>query len=114
MKDYQDLTLILLVTNPENLFDPDFGIYVAGNQYQEALRKAIDKNETRTFNPRYAGSNFQIKGKEWERESFITIFDKGDINSQQKVGLRIKGAITRIYPDKNCNVFARKKYGNQK
>ena len=111
---YQDLTVISIVTNPENLFDPDFGIYVAGNQYQEALRKAIENNETQNFNPRYAGSNFQMKGKDWERESFLTIFDKGDINVQQKVGLRIKGAITRLQASKSFNVFARKKYGKSK
>ena len=108
---YQDLVVISLVTNPENLFDPEIGIYVTGNQYQEALRKAIENNETETFNPRKAGSNFQMKGKEWERESFITIFDKGEINIQQKVGLRIKGAYTRMYPSKSFNIYAKKKYG---
>ena len=55
-----------------------------------------------------------MKGKEWERESFITIFDKGDINLQQKVGLRIKGAITRLSPSKSFNIFARKKYGKSR
>jgi hypothetical protein len=73
---YQDLLVISLVTNPENLFDPEIGIYVTGNQYQEAWRKAIENNATDSFNARKAGSNFQMKGKEWERESFITIFDK--------------------------------------
>ena len=111
LNKYQDLTVLSIVTNPDNLFDPEYGIYVAGNQYQEALRKAIENNETKTFNPRYAGSNFQMKGKEWERESFLTIFDKGDINVQQTVGLRIKGAITRLYPAKSFNLFARNKYG---
>jgi len=52
-----------------------------------------------------------MKGKEWERETFMTIFDKGDINVQQKIGLRIKGAITRLSPSKSFNIFARKKYG---
>ena len=111
---YQDLVVISLVTNPENLFDPDIGIYVTGNQYQEALRKAIENNETETFNARKAGSNFQNKGKEWERESFITIFDKGEINLQQKIGLRIKGAYTRMYPSKSFNIYAKKKYGKSK
>ena len=114
LSKYQDLTVVSLVTNPENLFDPAFGIYVSGNQYQEAWRRAVENNETDKFNPRWAGSNFQMKGKEWERESFMTIFDKGDINLQQKVGLRIKGAITRLSPSKSFNVFARKKYGKSK
>ena len=33
LRKYQDLTVVSLVTNPENLFDPEFGIYVSGNQY---------------------------------------------------------------------------------
>ena len=108
---YQDLVVISLVTNPENLFDPEIGIYVTGNQYQEAWRKAIENNATDSFNARKAGSNFQMKGKEWERESFISIFDKGELNLQQKVGLRIKGAFTRMYPSKSFNIYAKKKYG---
>ena len=55
-----------------------------------------------------------MKGKEWERESFITIFDKGELNLQQKVGLRIKGAYTRMYPSKSFNIYARKDYGKSR
>ena len=109
---YEDLTVISLVTSPENLFDPDFGIYVSGNQFQEAKKKAMEEGVQR-FDARKAGSNFQMKGKEWERESFVTIFDKGDINLQQTVGLRIKGAYTRMYPCKSFNIYARKKYGKK-
>ena len=109
---YQDLTVVSLVTSPENLFDPDFGIYVSGNMFQKEKNRKRDKNEE-PFNAREAGSNFQQKGKEWERESFVTIFDKGEINLQQKLGLRIKGAYTRMYPGKSFNIYARKKYGKK-
>ena len=30
---YQDLTIASFVTNPENLFSPDKGIYVTGTMY---------------------------------------------------------------------------------
>ena len=109
---YQDITVVSLVTSPENLFDPDYGIYVSGNMFQRAKNKKRGKDDE-PFNARKAGSNFQQKGKEWERESFITFFDKGEINLQQKVGLRIKGAYTRMYPSKSFNIFAKKKYGKK-
>ena len=32
---YENLTVISLVINPENLIDPNFGIYVTGTMYQE-------------------------------------------------------------------------------
>ena len=55
--------------------------------------------------------NYFQKGKEWEREAFVTIFDKGEINVQQNMGIRIKGAYTRSNPSKSFNLYAKKKYG---
>ena len=111
---YQDLLVISLVTNPENLFDPDMGIYVTGTQYQEEKKKNAG-NENK--NDRRGGfrmpSNYRMRGKEWERESFITIFNKGEINVQQKIGIRIKGAASRNNPGKSFNIYARKKYGKK-
>ena len=110
---YQDLTIISLVTNPENLFDPDFGIYVTGTMYQnwknseeyDPYQRVWDKNSK---------CNFMMKGSEWERESFLTIFEKSEIIVQQNVGIRIKGAATRNYAQKSFNIYARKKYGKSK
>ena len=107
---YQDLTIISMVTDPENLFSPDKGIYVTGTMYQDWKKsdeydpfiKPWDKNTK---------CNYFMKGSEWEREAFLTIFDKGEISLQQNIGIRIKGAATRNYPAKSFNVFARKKYG---
>ena len=85
------------MTNPENLFDPDIGIYVTGSMfYQEENRR----------------TNYKMEGKEWERESFVTIFEKGEILLQQKLGIRIKGTATRKNPGKSFNLYARKEYGN--
>ena len=58
--------------------------------------------------------NFMMKGSEWERESFLTIFEKSEIIVQQNVGIRIKGAATRNYAQKSFNIYARKKYGKSK
>ena len=82
--------------NPENLFNPDIGIYVIGINYIES--KLPKKGQ---YGPmKEAFCNYEMRGKEWEREAFITIFDKGKINLQQKIGLRIKGAFTRNNPGK--------------
>ena len=37
---YQDLTVISIVTDPKNLFDPDIGIYVTGTMYIEEKKKS--------------------------------------------------------------------------
>ena len=94
---YQDLTVISIVTNPDNFFDPNYGIYVKGNMNKEAQNRA----------------NYKMRGKEWEREVILTIFDKGEKIVEQKVGIRIKGTATRKMPGKSFNIFARKKYGKK-
>ena len=100
---YQSFNVISIVTDPENLFDPKIGIYVTGSEF-------IPNKDNLCIN----GCNFLKKGKEWERESHISIFEKGKILIDENVGIRIKGASTRNYPQKSFNIYFRKKYGNKK
>ena len=100
---YQSFNVISIVTDPENLFDPKIGIYVTGSEF-------IPTKDNLCIN----GCNFLKKGKEWERESHISIFEKGKILIDENVGIRIKGASTRNYPQKSFNIYFRKKYGNKK
>ena len=117
---YQDLTIISIVIDPDNLFGPELGIYVTGNMYVEALKKREQEqaeqgqptNPWGRWNPfRNKDCNYLQKGKEWEREALVTIFDKGYRIIQQNMGIRIKGAFTRNNPGKSFNIYAKKKYG---
>ena len=107
---YEDTTVISLVTNPENLFSPDFGIYVTGTMYQE-WKNSDEYDPEQKLWDKNSKCNFYMKGSDWEREAFFTIFEKGEIVLQQNVGIRIKGGATRNYPAKSFNIYARKKYG---
>jgi len=110
---YQDLKVVSLVTNPENLFDPEFGIYVTGNLYQNW--KKSDKYDP-NINPYHPDNqcNYFMTGKKWEREASITIFEKGKLIVSQNMGIRIKGDSTRNNPGKSFNLYARSKYGKKK
>ena len=113
LSQYQDLTVVSLVTNPENLFDPDTGIYVTGTQYLNWKKSPeYDAN----INPYHPDNrcNYFMTGKEWEREACITIFEKGKLIVNQNMGIRIKGDSTRNAPGKSFNVYARKDYGKKK
>ena len=107
---YLDITVVSLVTNPENLFDPNIGIYVTGYQF-------INWKNSENYEPRKNvwdlnnKCNYFMRGSEWERDAHITIFEKGKILLEQKAGLRIKGSSTRNAASKSFNVIARKKYG---
>ena len=110
LSKYKDLTVVSLVTNPENLFDAEKGIYVTGNQFIK-WKNSDDykprKNVWDTNNP----CNFFMRGVEWEREGSVTIFEKGTILLEQTLGIRIKGSSTRNTPAKSFNLIAKKKYG---
>ena len=103
---YENYTTISIVTNPDNLFDPEKGIYVTGKRYEEWLK--IDDPEKQLSNDIL---NYFSRGAEWEREASITIFEKGKISVEQNMGLRIKGSSTRGNPGKSFNLVAKKKYG---
>ena len=103
LAQYQAFNVISIVTNPENLFDPKIGIYVTGSEF-------IPNKNNICIN----SCNYIKKGKEWERESHISIFEKGRIVIDENVGIRIKGASTRNYPQKSFNIYFRKKYGKNK
>ena len=110
LSQYNDLTVISIVTNPENLFDPDIGIYVTGTMYQNWINSEEYDPLVRPWDEE-SRTNYYMKGKDWEREASVTIFDKGEIIIQQNMGIRIKGGATRNNPAKSFNLYARKKYG---
>lgn len=88
---YQNMKVISIVTDSDNLFDNEKGIYIQGNNY-----------------------NYDNKGPEWERPASMQIFDNGTLQHTQNVGIRIHGGISRVYPQKSFNIYARSKYGESK
>ena len=110
LSQYEDYTIVSLITNPDNLFGSEKGIYVTGDQYIEYI-----KNGGTPPYPWMPNNvcNFFMKGSEWEREAYIEIFEKGSLSVQENVGIRIKGSSTRNSPQKNFNVYLRTKYGKK-
>lgn len=113
LKQFEDIMVVSLVTDPDNLFSPDTGIYVTGKQY-------LEWRNSPSFNARKSAwdtdniSNFFSKGKEWEREATFSVFRNGEEVVHQNVGIRIKGASTRNTPQKSFNIYAKSKYGPAK
>ena len=111
LSKFERFTVVSLVTNPDNLFDPEKGIYVLGNIY-------MDWKKTGDFDPEdedyEVKGNCYMRGAEWEREASISIFENGKMTIDQNVGIRLKGYSSRDSPQKSFHVFARKKYGKKK
>ncbi len=113
LAQYKNLTVVSVVTNPDNLFDPDKGIYVTGNQYINWKNSsAYDPNKSVWDKDNV--TNYYSRGREWEREASVTVFENGETVVEQNMGIRIKGASTRNHAQKSFNLYARSDYGASK
>ena len=110
LEQYKELTVVSVVTDPENLFNADKGIYVTGNQFIE-WKNSEDYKPNKNVWDTNNKCNYFMRGKEWEREAHVVIFEKGELFLEQKLGLRIKGSSTRNTPAKSFNLIAREDYG---
>ena len=90
--------VISLITDGENLFSEESGIYVPGVNLEED-------------NPDWTGNYYQ-KGEEWERPVHIEFFDEGgQLVFGQDAGIRIHGGASRHNPQKSLRLYARNEYG---
>ncbi len=107
-----NLPVVFLVTDPENLWDRQYGMYVKGNDYTgkgEPDELAI--NETMG---KYA--NFNMRGRMWEKPMTFTYTDAGGKNVlyEEDVYGRIFGAFSRKLAQKGIALIARKGVGNSR
>lgn len=83
------LPVISIATDADNLFDPEIGIYVPGNDV-----------------------NFTQSGDEWERPIHIEFYEPdGSLGFAQDAGVRIHGSKSTQYHFKSLRIYARAEYG---
>ncbi len=112
---YDGLYTASITTDPENLFDYENGIYVAGKYFDEYIYRIANgldpENEILSDAWENWKGNFSQKGIEWERPASLTIFDPEDQEIlSQNVGIRIKGGWSATEAQKSFNIFARRAY----
>ncbi len=94
------IPVISLVTEYDNLFNFDSGIFVPGVYYDST-------------NPEWSGNYFR-HGDNWERDVHIEYFENnGDPGFSQDAGLRIHGGKTRHAAQKSLRLYARNEYGEK-
>ena len=110
---YENINIISVTTEPDNLFDYENGIYVTGERFDLYREEGIPEDELGAW--AHWKANYRQKGKKWERESSIQIFDiERNLVLSQNVGLRIQGGASRAYYPKSLNFFARDEYGDNR
>ena len=97
-----DLPLISLVTDPDNLWNNETGIYVLGPDPE-----LIEGSTTH-----YQKANYLWGGKESERPASFEVFDEsGTQVFTQDIAIRIQGGFSRDNQQKSFSIIARTKYG---
>ena len=90
-----DLPIFSLVTDPENLWNNDTGIYVLGPNAGSP--------------PWYDGANFW---NNWERPLHTEFFERDGVRElSMDLGTKIHGAYSRTHPQKSMRLIARGGYG---
>ena len=92
---YEGVNIISIMTDPDNLFDYETGIYAF------------------PFGVRAIG-NFTMKGIEWERSATVCMFNsQKDLFFSKNCGIRIQGRLSRGRLPKSLNLYAREEYSGE-
>jgi hypothetical protein len=95
LQRYGTHPILSIITDPFNLVDENFGIYVRGPS-------------DRVW-PDY---NFNMKGRDWEREAILEFFDGNrQIAISTGLGIRVRGGWSRAIGQKSFNLYFREEYG---
>lgn len=108
-KKYGNVDVISVVMDPNDLYNPETGIYVAGKTFEKWRKEhptdPLDGNSQANFNQR---------GREWERDGHIDYFSSTDLEFSADVGVRIHGGWSRNSNQKSLRFYFREEYGQNK
>ncbi|KAA3662036.1 MAG: hypothetical protein DWQ10_03330, partial [Calditrichaeota bacterium] len=85
IRDDPKLPVFSLVTDPDNLWDPNTGIY----------------------------ENYEKEGDDWERPARVRLIEDGESKFSAPAGIRIHGNSSRATDKKNFRVYFRSEYGER-
>lgn len=113
----QDLAVISITMNYDDLFDPEKGIYVKGNIFDQAFADYLESGEEiDDETARSLDANYKQHGREWERGCHIDYMEYnaegGETRFSQDAGIRIQGNYSRSDLQKGFRLYARNTYGD--
>lgn len=111
---YDNINIISIVTDPDNLFDYETGIYVLGRFFDEYRNGDVEDLEA--FNNEWWGwaANYFQKGYEWERAANIQLFDpERNLVLNKDCGIRIQGGTSRSMFPRSMNLYAKEQYDGE-
>lgn len=108
---YNGLWTVSLITDPDNLFGFENGIYVTGKAFEEYKKLLPDENTPLRGSWWWWTGNYSERGKEAEREANIEIRrpDRSLVLAEE-CGIRVQGNGSRGKLPKSLSVYARREY----
>jgi len=107
---YLDVPVISLVTDFNNLFDYETGIYTLGKTYDDF----VSDPENAALESWQMQGNYTNRGREWERPVSVELITADETPGfKQDMGMRIMGASTRNQAQKSIRIYAREDYGKK-
>ncbi len=105
-----DTLVFSVTTDPYNLYDYEYGIFVEGKLRDEYMKEhpgaKIEPDDP---------ANYNMRGRESEREVYLEIFEPdGQVIAEQAAGIRTYGGWSRSREQKSIKIYARKEYDEEK
>lgn len=98
---YDNIHIVSIVTDPDNLFGYENGIYVAGKEFDEYYAKADSWDELFTWAP----ANYRVQGAASERAASITIWNTDKtVITNGTFSIKIQGAGSRFWIPRNLKI----------
>ena len=104
---------VSIITDPDNIFGYERGIYVLGEKSDEfwaEVESTTDEDERQEMLEETWGANYICSGAEWEREATLQFFSEGRADFTQQAGVRIQGGYSRELLPKSLKLYAREVY----
>ena len=111
---YQGMNIVSIITDPDNLFDYDTGIYVMGRAYDTS--REYDAEQWYADVWWWQTGNYRQRGRDWEKEACLQFFDaEENLLLTKDAGIRIQGNGSRGWVPRSFNFYARNEYdGNNR
>lgn len=113
-KSYENIYVASIVTEPDNLFDYENGIYVTGADFEHYVKAVLEKGDNDSGWWPMWGANYRKGGIDAECGAMVSIFDRERVNIlEENCGIRIQGEFSRVYLPKSIGCYARECYSGK-
>lgn len=106
--DYGVDYIVSLVTDPDNLFDDEIGIYVTGDRFSNYVNNNVTDWHV-------WAANYWLRGEDWQRDADVQIFaSDGTAKASSLCRIGLHGTKSRSFSQKGLNIAFTDNAGNAK